>query len=91
MNLLEDINNPLWESKGIIYCYTNLINGKKYIGQTIKTLRHRHQQHMNETKYENLRAYNNYFHRAIRKYGIENFSLNILIMNCENYDKLNNY
>lgn len=91
MNLLEDINNPLWESKGVIYCYTNLINGKKYIGQTIKTLRHRHQQHMNETKYENLRAYNHYFHRAIRKYGIENFSLNILIMNCENYDKLNNY
>ena len=91
MNLLEDINNPLWESKGVIYCYTNLINGKKYIGQTIKTLRHRHQQHMNETKYKNLRAYNHYFHRAIRKYGIENFSLNILIMNCENYDKLNNY
>ena len=29
MNLLEDLNNPLWKSKNIIYCYTNKINNKK--------------------------------------------------------------
>ena len=31
MNLLDDINNPLWEEKGVIYCYTNLINNKNIL------------------------------------------------------------
>ena len=91
MNLLKDINNPLWEEKGIIYCYTNLTNGKKYIGQTIKTLKHRHLQHINESKNKKMKMYNYHIHRAFRKHGLDNFSLEILVMNCQNYDKLNQY
>ena len=48
---------------GKIYKYTNLINGKVYIGQTKQTLKQRdykHQTQLND---------NTYFHRAMKKYG----------------------
>lgn len=54
---------------GIIYKSTNLINGKSYIGKSIKSLNHRKSKHINHTK----NGSTNYFHKAIRKYGIENF------------------
>ena len=60
-----------------IYCYTNKINGKKYVGQTVN-FNTRHQQHCYNSFYENSIDYNLPFHRAIRKYGIENFEINIL-------------
>lgn len=75
MNLLEDKNNPLWESKNVIYCYTNKINGKKYVGQTIQTLKERHRKHISPT---NNNDKNSIFHNAIKKHGIENFTLEIL-------------
>ena len=78
MNLLEDKNNPLWKSKNVIYCYTNKINGKKYVGQTIKTLKQRYSDHISESYNEKRCGYNTHFHKAIRKYGIKNFSLEIL-------------
>ena len=79
MNLLEDFNNPLWETKNIIYCYTNLINNKKYIGQTTMELRKRHNGHISCSYNENKnKEYNLYFHCAIRKYGIKNFKLEVL-------------
>jgi len=52
----------------IIYKATNKINGKCYIGKTTKTLECRKKQHIqssNKSKY--------YFHRAISKYGTDNF------------------
>ena len=57
---------------GKIYKYTNLINGMVYIGQTRQTLEQRdykHQTQLND---------NTYFHRAIKKYGRENFSLELV-------------
>lgn len=60
---------------GLIYKYTNLINGKVYIGQTSTSLEVRHKKHLQSAKSE---ADNGYFHRAIKKYGIENFSLEII-------------
>jgi len=55
---------------GIIYKVTNLINNKIYIGQTVKLLKYRQSEHISSAL-RNLD--NNYFHNAIRCYGIENF------------------
>ena len=60
----------------IIYCATNIVNGKKYIGQTIHSLEKRKNQHLksaNANK-ENCRL----FWRAIRKYGYKSFKWEIL-------------
>lgn len=57
--------------KGIIYKITNKVNGKSYIGQTRYTLEFRWRQHIHKKD-------NTYFHNAIRKYGPENFTLEVL-------------
>lgn len=54
-----------------IYKYTNLINGKIYIGQTKNTLE---QRALNGTNYKGSR----YFYNAIQKYGWFNFQGDIL-------------
>jgi group I intron endonuclease len=59
---------------GIIYKCTNLINGKIYIGQTIKKLSRRRIFH--EVTALKNRGY--YLHSAIRKYGKENFRWEII-------------
>ena len=59
---------------GFIYKITNKVNGKVYIGQTVKNIEHRFHQHINNA----LRDQNSYdcaLRRAIRKYGVENFSI----------------
>lgn len=61
-----------------IYKYTNLINGKCYIGQSIH-LSIRHNQHKNRFNDKNDSGYNCSFHRALRKYGWENFKYEILV------------
>lgn len=60
---------------GYIYLVTNLVNDKKYIGQTTLTAQERWNTHISAA----LNHYDDfYFHRAIVKYGIENFKLTIL-------------
>jgi len=61
---------------GIIYKYTNKINRKVYIGQTVNEVR-RSWEHKT-TKGDS------YFHRAIKKYGYENFEYRILFIVCCN-------
>jgi len=68
----------------IIYKSINKINGKSYIGQTIFPLQKRIEQHKRESKYKKLK----YFHKAINKYGIENFDWEIL-MHCTSKPMLN--
>lgn len=58
---------------GIIYEAINKINGKRYIGQTITTLVGRKRQHISDSKHDNT-----CFHKAIRKYGQDNFEWNII-------------
>lgn len=70
---------------GIIYKAENKINGKVYIGQTVQGLSRRKTRH----KYDSLNnIYDNFFYRAIRKYGFDNFEWSIL---CEtdSREKLN--
>lgn len=59
---------------GIIYCITNKLNGKRYIGQTKRKKEVRIKEHFQTAKdRRNLHLYN-----AINKYGIDNFEVNIL-------------
>lgn len=59
----------------IIYKITNKINGKVYIGQTIRTLQHRWKEHQRAAFVENRQTN---FARALRKYGIENFIVEVI-------------
>lgn len=57
--------------KGYIYKVTNTVNGKSYIGQTRYTVEHRWDQHKAAPP-------DCHFHRAIKKYGVQAFELEIL-------------
>ena len=61
---------------GFIYMYT-APNGKRYVGQTVQ-LEKRMMQHSTQALNPNCASYDCAFHRAIRKYGIENFKFEIL-------------
>ena len=50
-----------------IYKITNKINGKVYIGQTIRPVEYRFNRHMNDALHNVL---DTHFARAIRKYGV---------------------
>jgi len=59
----------------IIYKVTNKINGKIYIGSTSLTFNRRKYYHFYDAFKKNSQKY---FHRALRKYGKENFNWKIL-------------
>ena len=60
-----------------IYMYTNKVNGKHYVGQA-KDFLERKRTHIKSSYNKKNKDYNVPFHRAIRKYGIENFDAIIL-------------
>jgi len=57
---------------GIVYKITNLINGKLYIGMTIKNLNERFKKHLQSSTAKNPKYV---IHKAIKKYGIKNFKI----------------
>lgn len=57
----------------IVYKITNKIDGKCYIGKTIRTLEQRIKCHIRSSKTSKLM-----FHTALNKYGIDNFKYTIL-------------
>ena len=62
-----------------IYKITNLINGKIYVGQTTRNPIERFKEHKHA---------DSIIGKAIRKYGAENFEIDILD-ECETFDELN--
>ena len=74
----------------IIYCWTNTITNKRYIGQTIHPDQ-RKRSHIHEAFKCNS---DYYFHRSLRKYGLEAFKYEVLevvldgnlgLDECENF------
>ena len=60
----------------VIYKFTNMINGKSYIGKS-KRIKRRFQEHVMGTVWRTS-GQKSYISKAIGKYGIENFSFEIL-------------
>lgn len=57
--------------KGIIYCYRNTINGKRYIGLTLN-------EKVRKNDHLRLRGNSPYFKKALLKYGKDNFEYIVL-------------
>ena len=76
-----------------IYLIKNLVNNKIYIGQSVD-IKRRIQEHLRSAQPEKYakksgRDSKTHLHLAMKKYGIENFSVNILqICEKENLDAL---
>lgn len=61
----------------VIYMFKNKVNGKVYIGQTIRTARERIKQHI-QTSSNTKSKNHSHLHRAISKYGLQNFEVSII-------------
>ena len=72
--------------EGYSYCITNTVNGKQYIGQTIRTIEQRFKDHINKSK---CNKDNQYLYTAMNKYGIENFYVSQLeFISCKTKQEL---
>lgn len=60
--------------KGFIYKFVNKINSKVYIGQTRQNIKSRYSQHIRASKKDR----GHILHKAISKYGIENFEFTVV-------------
>jgi len=69
---------------GIIYRIKNRINKKSYIGQTTMPLLRRLKGHLKDVEKDSML----YFHKALKKYGIENFDI-FTLYECNNHKELN--
>lgn len=67
---LYEINNKKKYDFSCIYLWTNLVNGKKYVGQT-KCFRNRMSQYRNG-------AFNVRMRKDVKEHGIDNFEITIL-------------
>ena len=68
-----------------IYKFTHIKSGRCYIGQTIQAPNQRRLEHIADSRYT-TREY--HFHNAIRKYGIEAFTFEV-IAEAISMDELN--
>lgn len=73
------MNDDIMNKSMVIYLITNKLNGKQYVGQTVRKLKERMYQHMNGDLYIDL---------ALKKHGIENFTVEVL-EECATLDELN--
>jgi group I intron endonuclease len=67
----------------VVYLIENQVNGKLYVGKTIKTLKHRWGAH----KVDSRRGSANPLHCAMRKYGIDSFTIS-MITKCSTKEEM---
>ena len=70
-----------------VYKITNIINNKNYIGITTRGLENRWKEHLSVANNQNSKDYNALFKKAIRKYGQENFKIELL-ENCNSIENM---
>lgn len=56
-----------------IYIIQNKINLKRYVGKTVYPVNKRYLKHIQEAFNPKLAGHDTHFHRALRKYGVDNF------------------
>lgn len=56
---------------GYIYCITNLLNSKRYVGKTLQSIQERFKEHCRDSHKE--RCERRPLYDAMNKYGVENF------------------
>lgn len=61
-----------------VYIITNLVNGKQYVGLTTKTIKKRLARHIYDAKREDRNKGSMLLLKAIRKYGKENFVIDLV-------------
>lgn len=72
----------------LIYKITNTINGKSYIGQTIKDGETRWKEHRQHAFGSHPSDQNKVLYQAIRKYGLENFTFEVIQDNISTFEEL---
>lgn len=83
------MKNKEGEINGIIYGVRNTANGKWYVGQTIRGIEKRRQEHLKAARNNNCHTYRCVFHDAIQKYGEDSFEWTVLKSDIHTYDELN--
>ena len=77
-------NKEIKDSFGYIYKITNKINGKIYIGQTLRYYKKRFEEYRKKIGSNNIHLNN-----AFNKYGIDNFTFEVIDNSATNIDELN--
>jgi group I intron endonuclease len=77
-------------AEATIYCITNIVNGKRYVGQTRQRLSIRWQGHRDRALGKSGQSYKarSAIGKAMRKYGVDCFVLSVLEI-CVSADELN--
>lgn len=73
-----------------VYKITNLINQKQYIGSSVRVEK-RWQQHKNDAFNSKNKKYNYPLYQAFRKYGIQNFTFEIIKDNFNTIEEMQQY
>lgn len=72
----------------IIYRIYNTLNGKSYIGQTIKAPEERWKEHLAHCRGSHFNDQSKVLYKAMRKYGPENFCFEVLQDDISSYEEL---
>ena len=68
----------------VIYIITNLVNDKKYVGQTIQIPQRRWNSHKSD-----MNRYTHYLYRSMSKHGIDNFTFEVIDESASDLNELN--